>query len=354
MTDNAQLIDPDVIVVGIDTHKDVHVGVALDHLGRLLSQQSVPTTPAGLRTLVSWAQRIGGPRLWGVEGTGSYGATLTRLLRASGETVFEVSRPTRRLRRDRGKSDPIDADAAARAVLAGQFLGVPKATDEVSESLRQLRATRRAAVKARTQAGNMLQALLITAPADLRATLDVGTLRERMLRCARLRPGAPGQPREAAKTALRSTARRWLHLDEEINELGSLIADLTAEAAPALLGQFGVGPDVASALLIAAGGASDRLRTEASFAALCGVNPIPASSGKTHRHRLNRGGDRQANAAIHAVALVRMRSDPRTRAYAARRTADGLSRRDIMRCLKRYIARELYPFLAVPQPRLTT
>jgi len=175
-----------------------------------------------------------------------------------------------------------------------------------------------------------------------------------MLRCARLRPGAPHQPREAAKTALRFTARRWLHLDEEINELGSLIAELTADAAPALLEQFGVGPDVASALHITAGGHPDRLTTEASFAALCGVNPIPASSGKTHRHRLNRGGDRQANAALHAVALVRMRSDPRTRAYAARRTADGLSGRDITRCLKRYIARELYPLLAVPQPHLTT
>ena len=349
MTDNSRPIEAGVIVVGVDTHKDVHVAVALDHLGRRLGQQDAPSTPAGLRMLLSWAWQASGRRVWGIEGTGSYGATLTTLLRASGETVFEVSRPTRRLRRDRGKSDPIDAEAAARAVLAGQFLGAPKATDQVSESLRQLRATRRSAIKARTQAANLLQALLVTAPADFRTSIDFGTVRDRTLRCARLRPGDQCQPREACKTALRSTARRWLHLDEEITTLTAMIAGLTADAAPALLDQYGVGPDVAAALLIAAGGNPDRLRTEASFAALCGVNPIPASSGKTHRHRLNRGGDRQANAALHTVALVRMRSDPRTREYAAKRVKQGLSRRDIMRCLKRYIARELYPLLAVPQ-----
>jgi transposase len=345
MTENQQLIDPAVIVVGVDTHKDVHAAAALDHLGRRLDQHTAASTPEGVRALLAWARKVGGRRVWGIEGTGSYGATLTAFLRANGETVFEVARPTRRLRRDRGKSDPIDADAAARAVLAGEFLGAPKATDQVSESLRQIRATRRAAVKARTQAANLLQALLVTAPEELRASLDTGSLRDKMLRCSRLRPAAPRQPRDACKTALRSTARRWLHLDEEIAELTTHIADLTADAAPALRAQLGVGPDVAATLLIAAGGNPDRLRTEASFAALCGVNPIPASSGKTRRHRLNRGGDRQANAALHTVALVRMRSDPRTMEYAAKRVGQGLNRRDIMRCLKRYIARELYPLL---------
>ena len=249
---------------------------------------------------------------------------LTRCLQAAGETVHEASRPGRRVRREHGKSDPIDAEMAARSVLAEQSLGMPKSTDTPSEALRQLRATRRSAVKARTQAANLLGALLVTAPEDLRADLDQGTLRKKMTRCARQRPTtSTDQPREACKLWLRATARRWQHLNDEVNELGAAIASITAAAAPALLEQFGVGPDVAAALLIAAGGNSKRMRNEASFAALCGVNPLPASSGKTRRHRLNRGGDRQANSALHTVALTRIRSDPRTGEYVARRTSPG-------------------------------
>jgi transposase len=297
MTGSSSTVEVGAVIVGVDTHKDVHVAVAIDALGRRLAERSVPSTPAGLAQLRRWSRDMGSKRVWGVEGTGSYGAGLARSLQAAGETVHEVSRPDRRVRRERGKSDPIDAEIAARSVLAEQALGTPKASGGASEALRQLRATRRAAVKARTQAANLLQALLVTAPEDLRADLDHGTLRERIARCARLRPGAAiAQPREACKLSLRSTARRWQHLSDEITNLEAAIASITAAAAPDLLDQFGVGPDVAAALLIAAGGNTDRMRHEASFASLCGVSPLPASSGKTRRHRLNRGGDRQANA----------------------------------------------------------
>jgi transposase len=345
MTGTISIVQAGGTALGVDTHKDMNVAFAIDHLGRRVDERSAPTTESGSNDLLSWARQLGPDRVWGVEGTGSYGAGLTRVLQAAGETVHEVCRPNRRVRRNRGKSDPIDAEVAARNVLAGQIQGAPRAGTGVIESLRQLRATRRSALKARTQAANLLHALLLTAPADIRAELDQGSLKGIVQRCTRLRPGPVSQEREACKFALRSAARRWRHLAEEIAELDISIAELTAQAAPALLDQFGVGPNVAAALLIAAGGNPERLGHEASFAALCGVSPIPASSGKTNRHRLNRGGDRQANCALHTVAMVRMRSDPRTRAYVARRTSEGLSSKEIKRCIKRYIARELYPLI---------
>ncbi len=348
MTATRSAVETDIII-GVDTHKDVHAAVAIDRLGRRLEHRSVATTESGLIELLNWAQQLGRERAWGVEGTGSYGAGLTRLLLSAGETVHEVSRPDRRVRRDHGKSDPLDAEIAARSVLARQDLGTPKSAGS-SEALRQLRATRRAAMKARTQAANQLHALLLTGPQDLRAELDKVALVAKVQRCAKLRP-ATGilDAREACKLSLRSVARRWQHLTAEITELDTAIAAITTDVAPVLLAQFGVGPDVAAALLITAGGNKDRMHRESSFAALCGVNPLPASSGKTNRHRLNRGGDRQANSALHTVALTRMRSDPLTRAYVAKRTAQGLSKREIMRCLKRYIARDLYPLILLSQ-----
>jgi transposase len=337
--------EPHDVIIGVDTHKDVHVAVAVDGLGRRLDEHSVGSGGAGSAQLLRWAQQLGNRRVWAIEGTGSYGAGLTRHLRSCGEEVREVSRPDRRTRRNRGKSDSIDAEAAARAALAGHAVGTPRAGDGTAEALRQLRATRRSAVKARTQAANLLHALLTTAPEDLRAELDRGTLRQKVARCAGLRPSPAISTRTATKQSLRSAARRWQHLNEEVSDLDRTIATITATAAPALLDQFGVGPDVAAALLITAGGNTGRLAHEGSFAALCGVSPLQASSGKTRRHRLNRGGDRQANAALHTIALVRMRSDPTTRAYVERRTHDGLNRPEIMRCLKRYIARQLHPIL---------
>jgi transposase len=337
------------VIIGVDTHKDIHAAVAIDRLGRQLEHRSVATTTSGLDELLKWAQHLGRERVWGIEGTGSYGAGLARHLLAAGETVHEVSRPDRRVRRDHGKSDPLDAEIAARSVLARQDLGSPKG-DGSSEALRQLRATRRAAMKARTQAANQLHALLLTGPQDVRAELDKVAFAAKVQRCAKLRPAAGVlDAREACKLSLRSVARRWQHLTAEIADLDTVIAAITTAVAPVLLAQFGVGHDVAAALLITAGGNTDRMHRESSFAALCGVNPLPASSGKTNRHRLNRGGDRQANSALHTVVLTRMRSDPRTRAYVAKRTAQGLSKREIMRCLKRYIARDLYPLILLSQ-----
>jgi transposase len=333
MTQTDSALVSGAVIVGVDTHKDVHVAVALDVQGRRLGCCSVPTTSAGLLQLEQWSIRYGTVEVWGVEGTGSYGAGLTRQLVGHGHRVREVSRPERKVRRDKGKSDLIDAELAARSVLAGTDLGAPKETRTTSESLRVLRATRRSAVKARTQAANLLHALLLTAPGELRSRLEHGSLRVRAHRCARLRPTDPANPADATKMALRSVAQRWLQLTAEIRPLESAIERLTQLAAPDLRAQVGVGADVAAALLIAVGGNPDRLVSEASFAALCGVSPIPASSGKTNRHHLNRGGDRQANAALHAVGLARLRRDPTTRAYLTRRTAEGLSKKDIMRCL---------------------
>jgi hypothetical protein len=203
MTDQHERVDLGEIIVGVDTHKDTHVAVAIDPLGRRLDQRTVCTDRAGLLTLLEWSRKLSTSRVWGVEGTGSYGAGLTRLLTGSGEPVHEVSRPNRRLRRERGKSDPIDAEAAARSVLAEQSPVVPKSSDHANESLRQLRATRRSAVKARTQASNLLRALLITAPGDLRADLNHVNLKDTIRICSRLRPAASSNPREACKLSLR-------------------------------------------------------------------------------------------------------------------------------------------------------
>lgn len=258
MTDLHHVDDLGETIVGVDTHKDTHVAVAIDPLGRRLAQQTVSTDHAGLLTLLAWSRQLSTTRTWGVEGTGSYGAGLTRLLTLSGERVLEVSRPNRRLRRERGKSDPIDAEAAARSVLAEQSSAAPKTDDSPSEALRQLRATRRSAVKARTQASNLLQALLITAPTDLRAELNQPRVKDTIRICSRLRP-ASHSPREACKMSLRSAARRWQHLNAEIADLETAIAAITTTAAPQLLDRFGVGPDVAAALLITAGGNPDRM-----------------------------------------------------------------------------------------------
>ncbi len=336
---------PRTVVIGVDTHKDVHVAVAIDPLGRKIAQHCAATTPAGISDLLAWASTLDPCCQWGIEGTSSYGAGLTRRLRSNGGTVHEVCRPGRRIRRTRGKSDPIDAEAAARAVLAGDGLIEVKSAETTSESLRQPRATRRSAVKARTQVANLIHALLLTAPADLREHLTHHRFIDTVHACVRLRPGSCADPREACKFSLRSAARRWEHLDAEDAQLTEKITALITQEAPELLEVFGVGPDVAAALLITVGGNPERMRTEASFAALCGISPIPASSGKTHRYRLNRGGDRQANTAIHVVALTRRRSDARTKKYLEKRTAQKLSSRDINRCLKRYIARELYRIL---------
>jgi transposase len=336
------------VVLGVDTHLDFHVAVVMDRLGRCLGELKVPTTNKGYGELVRWAKDFGLVACAGVEGTGSYGAGLARHLKAAGIAVVEVERPKRRHLRRNGKkkSDSIDAQSAARAVLAGEAAGVPKSGDGKVEMIRTLRAARRSAVKARVQAANLLQAMLVTAPEQLRRRLRRLSTKELVAVAARFRPGGDPEDVEAAtRFALRSVARRHEALSEEITELDARLERLVTEAAPELLTLPGVGPNHAATLLVLAGDNPDRLKSEASFASLCGVSPVEASSGKIVRHRLNRGGNRDANRALHMICVVRMGSERRTRSYVARRTAEGKSKWEIMRCLKRYIAREVYRVL---------
>jgi transposase len=344
--------DPDVTVtVGVDTHKDVHVAVALDALGRRLGDLNIVTTTVGYEALHHWATGLGHVDAFGVEGTGSYGAGLTRHLRHHGIRVIEVNRPDRATRHRKGKSDPIDADAAARSVLAGTATATPKAGDDQVEVIRMLKLTRDSAVKARTQTINQLKAVLVTAPAELRESLHGLGPVALLERCTGLRPGQPTTPLSAAKYALRMLARRAVALHTEAQQLREQLATLTTAAAPTLVQLTGVGPDTAAALLLAAGDNAHRLHSEAAFAALCGTNPVPASSGKITRYRLNRGGNRQANAALHRAVVTRMHWHEPTKIYVARRTAEGKTKPEIMRCLKRYLARQVYRALPVrPAP----
>ena len=337
------MTDPDhSVTVGVDTHLDTHVAAAFNHLGQPLGHLEIPTTPAGYRRLLGWAQSLGSAVTFGIEGTGSFGAGLARYLRAAGCTVIEVSRPNRQTRRSRGKSDPLDAVAAARAVLAGEAAGLAKSDEDRVGMIRSLRIARRSAVKMRTQIANQMDALVLTASTDLRERLRHLSHDALVTLAAGFRPGAVTTPAAATKLALRGLAERHRLLAAELDQLDVELRRLTVEAAPALLAIHGVGPDVAGALLLAAGDNPHRLRSEAAFASLCGVAPLPASSGKSHRHRLSRSGDRQANNALWRIVIVRLAHDPRTRHYVERRTAEGLSRRDIVRCLKRYVAREVF------------
>ena len=336
---------PPRVTVGVDTHKDLHVAAARDQLGRRLATTTIGATSAGYAELLGWAHGLGEVTAWGVEGTGSYGAGLARFLAAHGQRVLEVNRPDRAARRRHGKSDPVDADAAARAVQAGEATGVPKAAEGTVEMVRALRAARQTAVKARTQAINALKGLLVTAPTELREQLDGLSTPKLVGAAVVLEPGTLVTPTAATMLALCSLAGRYQHLDAEIKALTGKLDQLTAKTAPALRALHGVGPDSAAALLIAAGDNPGRLRSEAAFAALCGSSPVEASSGKTCRHRLNRGGDRQANAALYRVVLVRLRWHQPTRDYVARRTTEGKTSKEIIRCLKRYVAREVFAAL---------
>ena len=334
------------MIGGVDTHLDVHVAAALDERGGLLGTKSFPASPGGYRQLLGWLRSFGELQTVGVEGTGSYGAGLTRHLLTAGVEVLEVDRPNRQERRKAGKSDTLDAVSAARAVQAGTANGAAKTRDGNVESIRVLRVARISANKARTQAINQLHSLVCTAPPDLREQLR-GRSRDQLIAgCVALRPGNRTDVTALTKRTLRLLARRALALQAEIADLDRLIKPLVVKEAPDLVARYGVGPDTASALLVAAGDNPGRLRSEATFARLCGVAPIPATSGKTHtRHRLHRGGDRLANAALWRIVLTRMSNDPRTRTYVERRLKEGLSKREIMRCLKRYTARELYAYL---------
>jgi transposase len=329
------------VTIGVDTHAEVHVAVAKDVLGRRLDEISVPTTLAGYAELLDWARRLGQPDAWGIEGTGSFGAGLVRFLHAEGQVVVEVNRPDRAVRRRRGKSDPVDAEAAARAVQAREG-SIPKAGDGPVEMIRSLRVARATAMKARTQAINALKALLVTAPAGLREQLRGLSTVQLVQAAAGLESGPVTTPLAAATLGLRTLARRYQALSAELALLDAELDRLTTTTAPKLVALFGVGPDSAGALLVAAGDNPQRLRSNAAFSMLCGASPIEASSGKTRRHRLNRGGDRQANAALHRIVVARLRHDRRTKDYLARRIRQGRSKKEAIRCLKRYVAREVF------------
>ncbi|MFI1386341.1 IS110 family transposase [Embleya sp. NPDC020886] len=334
------------VVGGVDTHTDVHQAAVVDSIGRHLATKAFPTHPAGCLRLLEWLRSQGELTAVGVEGTGAYGAELARVLKANRITVVEVDRPDRRARRTHGKSDPVDAYAAAAAVLSGRAAGVPKTRNGIVEAIRSLRVVRRSAVKSRTQTTNQIHNLVVTAPGDVREQLRGLPRKELIDRLARSRPtGLVADPAHAVRVALRRLARRHRHLTAEFTEADAELRPLVGRGAPELVALPGIGTETAAQLPITTGDNPDRLGSEASFAHLCAAAPIPASSGRTHRHRLNRGGDRQANNALHMIAIVRMRHDTRTQEYVARRVTEGLSKKDILRCLKRFIAREVYKHL---------
>ena len=339
--------EPLYVFGGVDTHKDIHVAAVVDERGKILDTASFAVNARGYAALQRWLEGFGTLVKVGVEGTGSYGAGLARHLHAHGVDVVEVNRPNRQLRRLRGKSDPVDAESAARSALNGEATIVPKSHDDIVESIRVLRVAFCSARDTRTRLALQIRDLIVTAPATLRETMP-GATAARVAQCARFRPGNVRDPHEATRLALKTLSRRYQDLTEEMRDLTKLLDELTKEANPALRAAKGVGVDVASILLVAAGSNCHRLRNESAFAAMCGVSPLPASSGQTQRHRLNRSGNRQANNALWRIAVVRMIDDEETRVYLARRTAEGKTKRDVTRCLKRHIAREVFFLLKNP------
>jgi transposase len=345
-----------VVIGGVDTHAATHHAAVIDSNGRLLADAEFRASARGYASMLIWMRSHGTLSRVGVEGTGAYGAGLARYLHEQQVEVLEVPRPDRRIRRQRGKSDPIDAEAAARTVLAGKASGAPKIADGPIEAVRMLRVARIGAVKAKTAAVNTLRAMLVTAPDALRTQLQGLSPTQLVTACTKLRPDITklGDPVQAAKAALRSIAVRAHQLELESRSLRKQLDELTVTVAPATSAVFGLGPDTLSALLVTIGDNPDRLRSEAAFARLCGVAPIPASSGKTNRHRLHRGGDRTGNRALHIATIVRLRYDARSRAYADRRTTEGLSMPEIIRCQKRYLAREVFQALRTDFTKLST
>lgn len=336
-------------VAGVDTHADTHTLAVVTAQGAIEFTEQFTADRCGNAALLRRLIEVEALDRVGVEGTNSYGAELTRTLLAAGLTVLEVLRPTRQVRRMDGKSDPVDAIAAARQVLTGDGTSTPKHTDTPVEALRYLLTARRNLVRAASRMITAIKSMLVTAPDQVRAPLRGLTDRALIARLAACRPGSDmADPATAAKHTLRLLARDYQRLHAEADGLEDRMTELVTSINPALLEVFGSGTITSAQLLVTAGGNPDRIATEAQFAHLCGAAPIPASSGKTRRFRLNRGGDRQANAALHRIALVRMNHDPRTRAYVERRTNENRSKKEILRCLKRAIAREVHHVLLDP------
>ena len=343
------------VMVGVDTHKEAHVAVAIDGLGGLVDHPKwVAAHPDGYAELITWAHSLGEVHAFGVEGCGSYGSGLARFLRRHDHPSHEVARPPRKGERRRsGKSDTIDAEHAARTVLSGVGTATPKLANGQIEAIRVIKIARDSAVKARATTMVSLKAVLVTACDELRIELEPLSKHKLVVACAALEAkGDRSDPHVAIRHTLSHLAQRWLNLHEEIKVHSVHLKTLTQAAAPDMLKRPGVGFDSTAQLLVTVGDNTDRIRSEAAFAKLCGVCPIPTGSGKTSgRFRLNRGGNRQANAALYRIVLVRMRWHPPTIAYVERRQAEGRSKKEIIRCLKRYVVREIYQLLPEPSSR---
>jgi transposase len=341
-------------VVGVDTHRDQHVlAIVVARTGVVVAQRSVRASARGYAEALRFALvDAGGARVWAVEGAGHYGAGLARHLSVRGETVLEIGRGARDERRLRGKDDQLDAIRAARTALASETLALPRAGQR-REALRVLLLARRSAVDVRRQALVQVRSVIVTCPDPLREQLRELPVRRLIARCSRLRHSPSCTPDElASKLVLRSLARRVEAATAEAAALEREILAHVCALAPRLLDEPGIGPIVAAQLIIA-WSHRGRIRSEAAFARLAGVAPIPASSGQTIRHRLNRGGDRQLNRALHTVILHRRLHDPVTKDYIARRLAEGKTTRDAVRLLKRYLARHLYRLLQNQEPLMT-
>ena len=337
--------DERAITGGVDTHSEVHVAAALDPVGGLLGTREFPASAAGYAGLLGWLAGFGTIALAGIEGTGSYGAGLARHMAAAGIRVVEVDRADRQDRRRQGKSDPLDADWAARAARSGRARGAPKGRDGAVEAIRALMVAKRSARNERTQANGQARSLIVTGPDDLRARFTRHPAAQLVTGLAALRPRPGDVPGYATRIALRELGRRAQFPGTQIRHLDELIVPLVTARAPGLLALYGVGADTAALLLIAAGDHPGRLRSEAAWAHMCAVAPIPASSGKVRRHRHGPGGNREADHALWRIVITRMSSHPATRAYADRRSKEGLTEKEIIRCLKRYAAREVYHHL---------
>ncbi|MDQ0095960.1 IS110 family transposase [Paeniglutamicibacter psychrophenolicus] len=339
------------VIAGIDTHSDTHHVALVTDYGKRLGDQKFLAVGSGYREIAAYLTSFGPVTAVGVEGTGSYGAELARVLAGHGFTVREVNRPNRAERRLRGKSDPQDAYQAAESVLADRGTSTPKTRDGYVEALRVLRTARTSAMKARTALLNQISAVLTSAADEVRAKYRGMTSVARARAMAASRPsGDPADPVVATLLTLKRMGTRHRFLSEEIAETDAELAAIVSTHAPHILEVNGAGTVVASQLLVAFGDNPERMGSEASFAALAGVAPVPASSGKTNRHRLSRGGDRQANSALYRIVVTRTSNDARTREYVAKRTEDGLGKKEIIRCLKRYVAREIYRVMKNPRP----
>ncbi len=335
-------------VIGVDTHKHTHTAAVVTPTGGLVADVTIPTDAFGAKRVLAFARdHAPGRRVWAIEGSGSYGSGLTTFLLEQGERVVDNDPPARPARRNGAKSDELDALRAAREALSREHLAQPRRRGD-REAIRVLVCTREGAVLSRTRAITHLHGLVVNAPEGIRNQLRKLTTDELLERCARLRTG-PSQSVEhrTTITALRSTARRALACEAEAGDLESALELIVERVAPELMAQPGVGV-MSAARILNAWSHPGRIRTEAAFAQLAGVSPIPASSGQTVRHRLNRSGDRQLNRAMHTIVLSRLQHDPDTRVYADRRRAEGRTDREIKRCLKRFVARGIFRLLERP------